>query len=158
MIIAVLVIVALKAASGKVAAIAAAQESVLNQLAPTEYDLVAQWRNIPAFAAEIDRDAIRRIESDPMVLRIDPDVGGSGTLAQSVPLIGADKVHILISSDASSTSTATAGTATARAAVRMGRPRSRKPEPRPTTMAMEAMSQASSARAELSRQLAWPLA
>ena len=30
-----------------------------------------------------------------MVLRIDPDVGGSGTLAQSVPLIGADKVHIL---------------------------------------------------------------
>ena len=95
MIIAVLVIVALKAASGKVAAIAAAQESVLNQLAPTEYDLVARWRNIPAFAAEIDRDAIRRIESDPMVLRIDPDVGGSGTLAQSVPLIGADKVHIL---------------------------------------------------------------
>ena len=83
------VIVALREASGKTAA------SVLQKLAPSEYELVARWHNIPAFAALIDEAAIARLKSDPSVLRIDPDVGGSGSLAQSVPLIGGDKVHAL---------------------------------------------------------------
>ncbi len=92
MLLAALVIVTLKEASGK---IDASQDAVLRQLAPSEYELIARWHNIPGFAAEIDPAAIERLKSDPLVLRIDPDVGGSGSLAQSVPLIGGDKVHTL---------------------------------------------------------------
>ena len=92
MLLAALVIVTLKEASGK---IAASQDAVLQRLAPSECELIARWHNIPGFAAEIDPAAIERLKSDPLVLRIDPDVGGSGSLAQSVPLIGGDKVHTL---------------------------------------------------------------
>ncbi|HEY8130354.1 MAG TPA: S8 family serine peptidase [Thermoanaerobaculia bacterium] len=89
------VIVALREGAGKKAAIAAAQDAVLQQLAPSEFTLVARWNNIPAFAAEIDRAAIERLQSDPLVRRIDPDVGGSAAMAESVPLIGGDRVHSL---------------------------------------------------------------
>ena len=89
------VIVALREPTGKKAAIAAAQDAVLRQLASSEFKLVARWHNIAAFAAEIDRPTIERLRSDPLVRRIDPDVGGSAAMAESVPLIGGDRVHAL---------------------------------------------------------------
>ena len=94
MFAAALVIVMLKVPSGKTAAIAAAQESVLQQLAPSESTLIARWHNVPGFAALIEPEAIERLKGDPLVERVDADVGGSGSDAESLPLIGGDKVHL----------------------------------------------------------------
>ena len=90
MLLAAIVIVALKESSGK---ISSAQDAVLSRLGT--HKLVARWHNIPGFAIEIDPSAIPQLESDPLVRRVDIDTGGSGSLAQSVPLIGGDKVHAL---------------------------------------------------------------
>ena len=90
MLLAAIVIVALKESSGK---ISSAQDAVLSRLGPRR--LVARWHNVPGFAVDIDPAEIWRLESDPLVRRVDLDVGGSGSLAQSIPLIGGDKVHAL---------------------------------------------------------------
>src|SRR5690348_10960026 len=85
--LAAIVIVALKQASAK--------EAVLSRLAPSEYTLVARWHNIPGFAIDIDPTLIPKLEADTFVQRVDVDTGGSGSLAESIPLIGGDKVHAL---------------------------------------------------------------
>ena len=60
----------------------------------TGVDITARWRHIPAVAGEIDRADLARIAVNPAVLRVDVDSPGSGSLAESVPLIGADAVHL----------------------------------------------------------------
>src|SRR5437762_7445560 len=87
--------VAAKSAFERRRAIAAAQEEVLQRLDPAEFQLTARWHNIPGLAMSIDAAAIAQLQADPAVLRVDPDVGGSAAMAQSVPLIGGDRVHAL---------------------------------------------------------------
>jgi subtilisin family serine protease len=55
--------------------------------------VVARWKHVAAFAAEVTPRALERLENDPNVRRIDLDEGGHAGLAQSVPLIGGDVVH-----------------------------------------------------------------
>jgi subtilisin family serine protease len=86
-VLAAIVIVALKQAGAK--------EAVLSRFAPSEYTVVARWHNIAGFAIDIDPTLIPKLEADPFVKRVDVDTGGSGSLAQSIPLIGGDKVHAL---------------------------------------------------------------
>jgi subtilisin len=56
---------------------------------------VEPWGDGPAFAAEIDADELEELRNDPRVRAVALDTGGSGGLAQSLPLIGADRVHAL---------------------------------------------------------------
>lgn len=55
--------------------------------------IVARWRNLAGFAADVTADSLAELEADPNVLRVDLDSGGKGGLAQSVPLIGGDRVR-----------------------------------------------------------------
>jgi subtilisin family serine protease len=77
------------------AEIAAMQGKVLSQLSPEEFTLIHRWETLSAMAGEVSRSGLSKLMADPDVRRVDLDVGGSGHLAQSVPLIQADKVHAL---------------------------------------------------------------
>jgi len=88
-LLAAIFIVALKEAHGK---IGLAQDAVLHHLTG-DYTLVARFHNIPALAIEASDEALRQLQSDPLVARIDPDSGGSGGDLESLPLIGGDKAH-----------------------------------------------------------------
>lgn len=81
MLLAAIAIVALRNAHAKLA------------IAPEK--IVARWHNIPAIAVDVDPEEMKKLAADPLVERADYDVSGGGSLAQSVPLIGADKVHNL---------------------------------------------------------------
>jgi subtilisin family serine protease len=54
---------------------------------------VQPWGDGPAFAAEIDEDELEALRADPRVRAVAIDTGGSGGLAQSLPLIGVPPVH-----------------------------------------------------------------
>ncbi|HEX6101065.1 MAG TPA: S8 family serine peptidase [Thermoanaerobaculia bacterium] len=56
---------------------------------------IEPWGDGPAFAAEIDADDLEELRSDPRIRAVAVDTGGSGGLAQSLPFIGADRVHAL---------------------------------------------------------------
>lgn len=56
-------------------------------------DVTTRWQHVGAIAGEADGDDLPKIAKDPAVLRIDVDPGGSGDLAESVPLIGGDIVR-----------------------------------------------------------------
>jgi subtilisin family serine protease len=60
-----------------------------------QYHVVARWKHIPAMAIEVEPSELPRVLADPAVDRADLDVGGKGSDAQSIPLIGGDKVHNL---------------------------------------------------------------
>lgn len=73
------------------AQVANLQQSVLAALAPTDFLERARFRTVPALAGRImSSSALAALLAHPSVIRIDLDVGGSGSLAASVPLIGAD--------------------------------------------------------------------
>src|SRR5438105_3787575 len=57
--------------------------------------VTARWRNLSGFAAEVTSESLAELEADPNVLRVDLDSGGTGGLAQSVPLIGGDKTRAI---------------------------------------------------------------
>ena len=57
--------------------------------------VTARWRNLSGFAAEVTPQSLAELEADPNVLRVDLDSGGTGGLAQSVPLIGGDKTRAI---------------------------------------------------------------
>jgi subtilisin family serine protease len=57
--------------------------------------VTARWRNLSGFAAEVTPESLAELEADPNVLRVDLDSGGTGGLAQSVPLIGGDKTRAI---------------------------------------------------------------
>ena len=53
------------------------------------------WPLLAAAAGALNGDGLLRLAADPDVVRIDLDVGGSGSLAVSVPFIHADQAHSL---------------------------------------------------------------
>lgn len=55
--------------------------------------VTTRWRNLDGFAAEVTPESLAELERDPNVVRVDLDSGGTGGLAQSVPLIGGDKAR-----------------------------------------------------------------
>jgi subtilisin family serine protease len=54
---------------------------------------IEPWGDGPAFSAEIDAGDLDALRNDPRVRAVAIDTGGSGGLAQSLPLIGANVVH-----------------------------------------------------------------
>lgn len=76
------------------AEVARAQVEVLRHVDDREVTLRRRFRNVPALAAIArSEEAVQRMAADPRVRRIDLDVGGGGTLDQSVPQIRADLRH-----------------------------------------------------------------
>ena len=56
---------------------------------------IENWGDGPAFAAEIDAADLDELRADPRVRAVAIDTGGSGGLTESLPFIGADRVHEL---------------------------------------------------------------
>ncbi|HEX6974022.1 MAG TPA: S8 family serine peptidase [Vicinamibacterales bacterium] len=54
---------------------------------------IERWGDSPVFSADIDRDDLEALKSDPRVVAVSVDEGGSGGLTESIPLIGADVLH-----------------------------------------------------------------
>ena len=54
---------------------------------------VEPWGDSATFAAEIDAEDLDELRTDPRVRAVAIDTGGSGGLAESLPLIGAKLVH-----------------------------------------------------------------
>ncbi len=84
------VIVALRDAPGNPAARMSCAAAVIARAGAEQLDVYALWSMIPGFAAEVTESGLERLRRDPDVAAVDPDVGGSGQLAQSVPLIHGD--------------------------------------------------------------------
>ena len=75
---------------------AVARQPVLATLAalPAEdFRLRTAFRASPAFAATVSPRALAALEAHPGVDRVDLDVGGTGGLDETVPLISADVLH-----------------------------------------------------------------
>lgn len=69
------------------------QRGVLSQLAPSDFGTKQAYRAIPALAGTVTNAGLAKLLANPNVVRIDLDVGGTGSLANSVPLIDADEWH-----------------------------------------------------------------
>jgi hypothetical protein len=69
----------------------AQQTAVLAAVNEDDFNLSHQFQAVPALAGTINsRRGLDELAAHPYVAKIDLDVGGTGHLAQSVPLIGAD--------------------------------------------------------------------
>jgi len=79
----------------KRASLRAMQSDVLRRMAPHEFELAHRYQSVPAVAGWVTREGLVRLLADPNVVRVDLDAPGSGELAQSVPLIGADVLQQL---------------------------------------------------------------
>ncbi len=76
--------------------IAAVQQTVLAPLTPMEYRSRQIYEAVPALSGTIlSPSGLAKLAADPQVTKIDLDVGGTGSLANTVPLIGADKTHLV---------------------------------------------------------------
>jgi subtilisin family serine protease len=76
--------------------VAAAQGAVLDGLPAAGLRIGKRFDAVPAIAGVIDTEAmLDRLARHPLVVGIHLDVGGTGTLANSVPFIGADQRHAL---------------------------------------------------------------
>lgn len=74
--------------------VATAQAGALSSVADHELRVTRRYATVPAVAGIARSEAaLRRLAARPGVRRIDLDVGGTGTLATSVPFIGADARH-----------------------------------------------------------------
>lgn len=87
---------AMQAAQGNMATlksdIATLQQQVLSSLDSSDYAGVRNYQTVPALAGKIlSEAALDKLAAQPAVVRIDLDVGGSGSLAGTVPLINADR-------------------------------------------------------------------
>ncbi|TVP45781.1 MAG: hypothetical protein EA350_08385 [Gemmatimonadales bacterium] len=75
-------------------AVAAAQRQALSRVSENEVTVRRRFAAVPALAAVARSEAaVRRLAADPRVRRIDLEVGGTGGLATSVPLIRGDLRH-----------------------------------------------------------------
>ncbi len=76
--------------------IAELQGGVLSSLEVSDYVEKFTYKAIPALALKIMTESgLAKLAENPNVVRIDLDVGGTGSLANSVPLIEADRMHAL---------------------------------------------------------------
>ncbi len=74
--------------------VAALQDAALSGIAPAEFTLKHKYQAIPALSGILLTEAgLRRLAAQPAIVRIDLDAGGTGSLAQSVPFIGATTWH-----------------------------------------------------------------
>ena len=74
--------------------VAVAQAGALSSVADHELRVTRRYAAVPAVAGIArSESALRRLAARPGVRRIDLDVGGTGSLATSVPFIGADARH-----------------------------------------------------------------
>ena len=83
----------------------AAQPTIRSQVAALQADVLAgvdsqgyanqiRYQAVPALAGTIlNPEGLAQLAAHPAVVKVDLDVGGRGSLAQSVPLIGADHWH-----------------------------------------------------------------
>ena len=77
-------------------AVAALQDGVLSGLKAADFALGLRFQAVPALAGIVLTEAgLNQLAAHPSVRRIDLDVGGTGHLDVSVPLIGADQWHAL---------------------------------------------------------------
>lgn len=76
-------------------AIERSRRALESRLPPGTLRLRHAFRESPALAADLGPAALRLLVRDPRVRRIDPDVGGSGQLAEAVPLAALPPVHAL---------------------------------------------------------------
>ena len=91
---------ALAAASQDIAVlkneVAQVQAQVLSTLSPSEYQGTHRYQTIPGLAGTVLAESgLWKLAANPAVLKIDLDVGGTGSLGTSVPQIGADVRHSL---------------------------------------------------------------
>ncbi|MCH8993549.1 MAG: S8 family serine peptidase [Chloroflexi bacterium] len=73
--------------------VASAQDAVLSSLESSDFKLKHQYEAVPALAGLVTQGGLSKLVADPNVRRIDLDVGGTGALANSVPVIDADGWH-----------------------------------------------------------------
>ncbi|HUD71336.1 MAG TPA: S8 family serine peptidase, partial [Dongiaceae bacterium] len=75
--------------------VARAQDEALGALGRGEFTVRRRFARVPAFAGDLTAAGLERLRRAPGVRRIDLDLPGRATLAQSVPLINADDVQAL---------------------------------------------------------------
>jgi subtilisin family serine protease len=73
----------------RISAVATTTDDILSQLGDG-FELSHRFKLVSAMAGLIDRAALERLESHPLVRSISADVGGSGHLDVAVPLLGMD--------------------------------------------------------------------
>lgn len=82
----------LRSAEGK-RRIARVTDDLLSAMAPDEFELLARFKSINALAVDIGIAGLESLLGRPEVMRIDLDVGGSGSLAEAVPLVGIESLR-----------------------------------------------------------------
>lgn len=88
------VIVAVDEPRYSISSAAVLRASVIESLAHASS--IERWgEQGPAFAVEIDASELEELRRDPRVRAVTVDLGGRGALMQSIPIIGADRVHDL---------------------------------------------------------------
>ncbi len=70
------------------------QDAVLSSVDSSDFVITHKYQSVPALAGKLlTETGLYRLAANPYVTKIDLDVGGTGSLAISVPLIGADTWH-----------------------------------------------------------------
>ncbi|HYO77370.1 MAG TPA: S8 family serine peptidase [Thermoanaerobaculia bacterium] len=87
------VVVAVDVPEVSIASVSALRNDVIASIVGASE--IERWGSGPAFAAELDVRDIELLRLDPRVRAITPDTGGQGSMLESLPIIGADKVHQL---------------------------------------------------------------
>ena len=98
-LVAVIVAGSARADERVIVLLAGPQAAPMKRNAPRMY---AKWRVVPGFAATVDDAELQRLRSDPNVVSVEPDLGGSVTAVPSAEavglngdLIGLSAVHAL---------------------------------------------------------------
>lgn len=74
-------------------AVASAQAQVLAGLNASDLQLSTHWRVVPGFGGRLTASGLAKLADDPLVGRVDLDVGGRAHLAVSVPLVRGNVVQ-----------------------------------------------------------------
>lgn len=70
------------------------QDAVISSLDSSDFSITHKYQAVPALSGNlITESGLYKLAANPYVVKIDLDVGGTGSLATSVPLIGADTWH-----------------------------------------------------------------
>ena len=75
------------------AEVASVRSSVISSLSSSDFQETVQFQSVPAVAGLANAAGIQALARHPGVVKVDLDVGGTGSLAQSVPLVGGDDWH-----------------------------------------------------------------